>query len=382
MSFLKSTVSLVLLIGFAQVAISSTVDRTLWVDESLWEQSRQCGMTPPTEDANGPVEYRFDQTLIQSKLSREGLVGWMHGVVPRYKQFIFTYRKEDPTDPMAFFSAQQFSLIPSSPELAMQLASLKRHDKVKLRGDIQDVGSPIVHILLSSVEILKKYESPTTNDYIYDPESLVDGSELDVFAMVHAKSFSDDLGWGLVVETKDFLMPIALAPEYSEIASTLFRGDIVALKLGVSKRRNGPPHFYTSLSRTEAVVVVDPLVNCHARSMEISGILAKFNKSPAISRDVYAVRFVDFNNMARNFTFFPASDVSQEEFVEIFEAISAKARAVWESASEQPEEARNFRIKRSIKVKANGMINVISTEQANAQIYIRSADQVTFEITE
>ena len=62
-------------------------------------------------------------------------------------------------------------------------------------------------------------------------------------------------------------------------------------------------------------------------------------------------------------------------------AISAKAKKAWDEAVEAPGVVRNYHEKKSIQVVANGMINVVSTEQANAQVYLKSADDVEFKVT-
>ena len=57
------------------------------------------------------MKQYFSTDFINSKLEDEGLVGWIHGAAPRFGYYVFTYRSEDDNDPMAFFKAEEFSLI-------------------------------------------------------------------------------------------------------------------------------------------------------------------------------------------------------------------------------------------------------------------------------
>lgn len=353
----------------------------LALDESKWAQSKYCGDVRPELPADPTPAYTFENELINSKLgSEEGLKGWVHGAVPRYRQFLFTYRKEDASDPMAFFKSQQFSLIPANEAVAAKFQELKRHDQLVLKGRILQNGSPLVHIKVTDLQIVKKYEHSTTNEYTFDERLLNNATEVDVFGMVHATAHSAELGWAIIVERDSFIVPIAVDASHAEAASKLFRGDIVNVSLSVIRRGNGPVHFATNSARPNAIQVVDSILNCHGAQREVEGTLAKFHQSPAISLDVYAVRFVDANGLGRNMTFFPADGVSEAEFMEIFTAISAKAKAAWDQSQTEPVVVRNFYEKSSIKVKAKGILNVVSTEQANAQVYIRSADDVSFEV--
>ncbi len=357
-------------------------DFELSVSESQWSGSKYCGDVVPEKPEDPTPEYRFESSFISDKLTTTGLRGWIHGAVPRYDQYVFTYRKEDPEDFMAFFKAQQFSLVPASRAIAEQFAALNRHDEVTLKGAIFENGSPLVHIKVTSLEIVKPYKNATENAYSFDDRVISGLDEIDVFGMVHAIVHSEMLGWAVVLENKGYVIPVAVDPSNAETASKLYRGDIVNAKLSVVRRNSGPAHFMTKASTLPAIQVVDPMLNCHGLSRVVEGTLAKFDKSPAINTDVYAVRYVDSNGIGRNFTFFPANGVSEDEFVNIFMAISAKAKAAWELSKKDALTIRNFREKASIRVKATGVLNVVSLEQANAQVYIRSADDVSFEVVE
>lgn len=339
-------------------------------------KSQFCGPDRPAAAENVMSKYRFDAAELDAKLRDAGLRMWVHGSVPQYKHFVGTYRKEDANDPMAFFKAQQFSFLPANQEMATKLATLKRHDEIRIKGRIFDNGSPLVHIRVSALEVVKPFATPTQNHYSLSTNHFANSSSVEVFAMIHALSFSEELGWALILETEGMIMPVAVPRTYDELAKTLYRGDIVNARLKIIHHPRGTTHFELD----QPLEIVDALLHCHGQDRTLEGSLAKFDKSPAISLDVYAIRVKDENGLARNFTFFPEDGLSEEEFVRVFMAISAKAKAAWEASAQEPVDVRNFREKPTVRVKARGVINVVSTEQANAQIYIRSEDQVEFEL--
>ena len=343
--------------------------------------SKFCGDEVPEIPKDPTPEYHFDQKFINGKLAGKGLNGWIHGAVPTYQQYVFTYRKEDPSDFMAFFTAEQFSLVPSTPELAKTLATLKRHDKVRLYGSIFANGSPMIHIMLTGIDLVKPYDKPTDNTYNFDLSTLQGKKTFEAFGQVHATVASKTLGQAVVLEYKDLIMPIAINPKHNDVAAKLYRGDIVNMAVKLVEHPHGPPHFETDDASPTGIQIIDPMLNCHNQPRTVTGYLAKFEKSPAISTDVYAVRVVDANGIGRNFTLFPSSQ-DPEQFGAVFMAVSAKAKAAWDADPSAPEVVRNFHKKESIRVTVTGKLNVVSTEQANAQVYIDSADAVTFSAAE
>ena len=352
----------------------------LTVPDADFAKSKYCPDTAPNIAEDPTPPYAFEVPFLDQKLAGDdGLVGWIHGSVPRYKQFLFTYRKEDPNDPMAFFKSEQFSLSGATPEIWASFASLKRHDKVRLKGKVLGNRSPIKHLTISSIEVLKKYANPTENPYSFDASKLADVTRFNVFGQVHAVVSSEDAGYAMVIERDNFMMPVAVMTQHEDLAKKLFKGDIVSVDIKVVPGKAGrPPHFMTDGDKPNALKIIDPLVNCHGVNRTVEGHLVKFNKSPAINTDVYAVRIIDGNGIARNMTLFPGVSAEDPKFSEIFMAVKSKAEKAWNDSTEAPSVVRNYNEKKSIKVTVRGMINVVSTEQANAQVYIMSADNVDF----
>ena len=340
--------------------------------------SNFCGPTTPETPEDPTPAYNFDPALIDEKLKGEGLVGWIHGIVPSYQHYTFTYRLEDPNDFMAFFKAQQFTLIPRSEEVAKLLPTLHRHDKVRLKGSFFNNGSSLPHLFVENIEVVTPFASPTENEYKFDMSQFKDLKKVEIFGQLHAKVYSEKMGYGLVVEHKDALFPVAVSPEHADVASKMFRGDIVNIALKVVESPRSPAHFATDPEVTNAIEVIDPMLNCHLQQRTIEGFLVKFIKSPAISSDTYAARVVDSNGIARNFTFFPG-DHGGGDVMKLFTDLRAKAKEAWEGSPEAESVVRNYTAKKSIWVKATGIMNVESPDQANPQINIGKVEDLVFE---
>jgi hypothetical protein len=341
--------------------------------------SNFCGDQAPEMEEDPTPPFSFQDSTLESKLTGDGLVGWMHGVVARYNHYIFTYRSEDQTDPMRFFKNEHFSLVPATQEVAKALAGLHRHDEVRLKGKLNTNIGPFRHIVIEQVTIVKAYKQTPENAYTFDMKSLKGTDSLKVFGKVHATVHSDRMGHAFVLEHKDFMMPIIVSPQHNEVAAALFRNDKVevSLKVVTSDNPKRPPHFVTAPTNPTAIKMIDTVFNCHNQEATLDGFLVKFDKSPQINRDIYAVRIVDPNGIGRNFTFF--ADVSMadpEGFMKLFEELSAKADKAWTESKQEQQNVRNFYKKPSIRVKVAGRMSNVSPSQANPQIYIKSAEDL------
>ncbi len=330
--------------------------------------SRPYDPTPP---------FRFPGELISEKLREGGLKGWIHGAANSYNTYTFTYRSEDPKDDMAFFKSEQFSLIAGTPEVKETLKTLSRHDKVSLHGVILENRSPLVHLKVDRLEILEKYPTPLKNEYKFDPAPFMERGTFEILGQVHANVSSEELGRALIVDWKDLLIPIAVPPSLSSDTKDLIRGDIIKISVKAINSPRSTKHFLLDDSSKQPLKVVDSMRQCHGQERVVEGYLAKFDQSPAIRTDIYAIRVEDLNGIARNFTLFPSSS-DQDEFVRVFRAVSAKAKAAWTESAFPALVIRNFSAKKGVWVKAHGRINVVSSEQANAQIYLNTAEDVTY----
>ncbi|MEI8025901.1 MAG: hypothetical protein WCI18_06110 [Pseudomonadota bacterium] len=348
-------------------------------EEFLLENSKFCELKEGS--ANRPYDptppFRFAKELISEKLREGGLKGWIHGAANSYSSYTFTYRSEDPKDEMAFFKSEQFSLIAGTPEVKEALKALNRHDKVSLHGAILENGSPLVHLKLDRLEILEKYPSALKNEYKFDPSPFIERGSFEILGQVHANVSSEGLGRALILDWKDLLIPIAVPTSLSSDTKDLIRGDIIKISVKVVTSPHSTKHFTLDDSAKQPLKVVDSMRQCHGQERVVEGYLVKFDQSPAIRTDIYAIRVEDLNGIARNFTLFPSS-TDQEEFVRVFRAVSAKAKVAWTESAFPTLVIRNFSAKKGVRVKANGRINVVSSEQANAQIYLEAPENVTY----
>ncbi len=340
--------------------------------------SNYCGPTTPETPEDPTPPHLFDLTVIDGKLKGDGLVGWLHGIVPSYQHYTFTYRLEDPSDFMAFFKAQQFTIIPKSEEVAKLLPTLHRHDKVRLKGSVFNNGSPIPHLFVDGIEVITPFAAPTKNEYQFDMSQFKDVKKLELFGQLHARVYSEKMGYGLVVEHKDALFPIAVSPEHAAVAAKMFRGDIVNIALKVIASPRSPAHFVTDSEVPNAIDVIDPMLNCHKQERTVEGFLVKFRKSPAISSDTYGVRVVDGNGIVRNFTFFPGEH-DGGDIMQLFKDLGAKAKAAWDGSPEAEIVVRNYHAKQGVWVKATGILNVVSPDQANPQVVLGKVEDLVFE---
>ncbi len=338
-------------------------------------KSTFCGIQQPEEQDEFSVGYRYSLDLLNAELaSIEGLVGWAHGIVARYGHYTFV--KRDLSNPMKF---EIFSLSARTPELMATLNSLNRHDRLKLHGKVLENGSPIRHILIEKIDIAERYQNPSHTEYQINPELFSGLTKTKVFGKVHATVFAEKYGYGMILEHKDFILPIEVGFESKRILEEIYRNDIIEIAVNVIPGKQGrPTHFVIDSEVEEPIKIIDKIVNCNKIAKNLEGHLVKFYQSPSIRLDIYALRVVDANGIGRNFTFFPGNDLNEDPdgFMEVFGQLSEKAKNAWDRSEFSFTPARNFVENKKIRVRANGIMNVASKNQANPQIYLMSSDDL------
>ena len=339
-------------------------------------KSRFCPTTPTTGDDRAP-NHRFDDQLISGKLGGDGLSGYMHGVMEDSGQFVFTYRSEDASDPMAFFKAEEFSLVSRNEGVMNLLKSLNRHDLIKIKGALIPNQSPFRHIGVTALEVIKPYEYSRDYDYQLDPSVFEGQTQVRLLTKVHAV-FQN--GKGLVLEYQDLILPVLAKDEHLPWTQTMYRNDIILASLEILRHDNRPLHFTTSNHDGQAIQLVDAMKNCHGQVTTLTGTLAKFTKSPQITQDIFAVKVRDDNGIVRNFTFMPSVDFSQpganEQFMKLFQEISRLSAQSWDASTQTADAARNHEVNPNIQVVVKGTMNVVSSAQANPQIYIQKIEDL------
>lgn len=345
------------------------------------ESSKFCSQDPnlkaPPKPYDPTPQHHFSTELIEEKLSGTGLTGWVHGSASYYSTYSITYRSEDKSDKMAFFKSEQYSLVPGSKEIGDLFKGLRRHDKITIYGKILKNSSSLTHIIVDRLEVIEKYPNPVENSYSFDDSQFKNLESFTLLGQVHANSQVEGRGRALVVDWKDILIPISVPKALENRSAELIRGDIIQITVKALTTPHSTRHYVLDDSSPAPLTVIDSIRLCHGQKRLVAGFLVKFEKSPAISTDVYAIRVMDSNGIARNFTLFPAVK-DPDQFVEIFKAVSEKAKNAWESSTDPGLPIRNFYGKQSVQIEAEGTLNIVSSEQANAQIYLESADQVSF----
>ena len=327
-----------------------------------------------------PMPVFFSEKLLMDKLQGEGLVGWVHGSSKRMEYYVFTYRSEDPQDPMAFFKAEEFSLVAYDPKVRDVLTKLRRHDKIRLKGSLIQNRSPLRHIYVDKMAVIE----PAKPAEPYIPKTtlnLQNGQVEYLFVKVHTTILD---GKALVVEYGDLVLPVFVPEALNHLTADLFRNDKIMVSVRAVKSHRRPLHLYLNGRSASPLVKVDSMRSCHNFSTQLRGSLARFEKSPQINRIVYAVKVRDPNGIVRNFTLFPDVDNrlpnADKRFRELFQAISNKVHAFWGKHKDSSVQDRNHKFNPRLQLAVSGRLVVISKTQANPQIYIKSPDDIRISI--
>ncbi len=317
---------------------------------------------PNPPSSNGVIEPT-DIEGLSALLTQGKLPGWIHAAVHGRGLYVFTYRK-----PGNFFSFADFPLVAANNDVATKLATVKRHDAVTLKGLFLQNMAPIRHIKVEEVTVTRTYTAdetpPARTAATRIPDELVGKTEL--IGKVHAVAADGRI---LVIEYGDAVLPVFVRTD--GLTRNLWRNDKIKLHYTISAVPPRPIHIYADTTKPNPIEVLERLVDRHMQPYETEGALIRFPKSPQISVDVYAVQVVDADNVSREYTLLHPDNAT------IFEAIRQKLHSAWISRPGQGVDARNKLINPKIKVKVKGTFNIIDRNQANAQIYLNSPDDIT-----
>lgn len=334
---------------------------------SLGCRTPTSAVPPPAEPVGAAPQAPAPDDLeaLAQALRGPGLVGWMHGSIPERRLWLFTYRR-----PGDFFDAIDVAVEPASEAVARVLATLHRHDQVRLRGTAASRASQ-VHVVAESVELVEPFEAAADlpeYDYTFDPESAL-ASQGRVIAKVHAVGDRDRPV--LVVDVGDAVFPVrGVTPEHLE---GIHRGDVVRLSYRKGSRPPQPLHLELDPDAPQPIEVLDAMVAGHGEPIEKRGILVRFPQSPQIAFDVYALQSVDAEGVRREYTLVNFEDPA------VFEAIREKLAAAWSARRATAVGGRNKQINPALRVTARGIKNVVSPNQANPQILLGSPDDLAIE---
>ncbi len=318
-----------------------------------------------------PGQAEIDLEELRNSLKTSGLVGEIHAADPSNRQFVFTYRH-----PKDFFTNVQIGMITHNDSARDFFKTMKRHDRVKITGDFIHQGeivpeSPQPHVEVSSIEMVKKYESPIRlpeNKFAKTtilPQELLDKGEADFLVHANVKN-----GAALVLEYKDnFVFLTVPAPK---LAAHVYRNDRVHIRFTRQKHPKQPMHLELESNVDGAgnapLVVTDSIKALHGKRYSQKGNLVRFPKSPQINRDIWAVEQKGPNGNSRTFTLVNFTKKGEQE------KIDAKLKGWWETHSDSVIDGRNKLVNTKIEIVATGKMNVVDPNQANAQMRLHAKD--------
>ncbi|MEM9272130.1 MAG: hypothetical protein AAGA80_04065 [Cyanobacteria bacterium P01_F01_bin.143] len=322
----------------------------------------------PTCSYHPEVYQGLELPALSEELSKTGLIGRIHGAASESKIFVMSVR-----EPNNFFNHREFSLlardhaVPGLPdrESLNILNQANRHDLLCVQGNFLANPSPQQHIAVSSVQILDPWAQPK-GFTAYQRQLITElPSQGSLMGKVHAIAAQGEI---LVVEYQDNILPIYVkATEYTQ---NLYRGDIVKLAYQIQGQPQNPTHLKLDTTVDNPLEIIDAIASWNSQAKTLTGNLVKFPRSPQLKFDVYAME-VETKGIQRYFTLLNFRDMV------VFEEIREKLAKIWDQNTATAISGRNMLINPEVTIQASGLINIISTEQANPQILLDSAEQVS-----
>ncbi len=334
---------------------------------SLWERASVTVIFPRVLSSNEPIcsyhpeAYQgLELTQLSEELTNTGLIGRIHGAASKSQIFVMSVR-----EPNNFFSHREFSLLASDRKNLDTLNQANRHDLVCIQGNLIANPSPQQHIAVNSIQVLESWSQPEGLTP-YQRQLTTELPEQSSFiGKIHAIGADGKI---LVVEYQDDVIPIYVkATEYTQ---GLYRGDIVKLSYQLQQRPPKPTHLQLDTTVEKPLEVIDAIAQWHNQEQTLTGNLVKFPQSPQLKFDVYAIE-VDFNRIKRYFTLVNFENIDE------FQNIRDKLAKIWDANAATAISGRNMLINPEVNIQARGLINIVSPEQANPQILLDSAEQVT-----
>ena len=309
-----------------------------------------------------PEAYQgLEMTQLAQELNQTGLIGRIHGAAAESQMFIMSVR-----EPNNFFSHREFSLIPQDKETIKTLKQSNRHDLVCVRGEIIANPSPQAHIIASSVRVLEAWQQPEGIEPYQRqtdiPQELK--TQTNFIGKVHAIG---EAGQILVVGYKDRVIPVFVSD--TNYTQGLYRGDIIKLSYQIQDIPRQPIHLQLDDTVEKPIEVLDAIASWNGKPQTLKGKLVKFPRSPQLKFDVYAME-VDTQNIKRYFTLINFQDMAE------FDKIRQKLGKIWDENQATAIAGRNMLINPEVAIEAKGIGNIISTEQANPQILLETAEDV------
>jgi hypothetical protein len=311
---------------------------------------------------NPEVYSGLDINRLAGELNHNGLLGSIHGSIPSSQIFVMSVREND-----NFFAHREFSLVADDTKSLMTLKQVKRHDRICVRGHFIPNPSPQKHIAVESITVLdSKTQSDTYPPYnrrSHLPDELLDRTNF--IGKVHAIGEAGNI---LVVDYRDMVIPVFVRA--TQATRSLFRGDIIQIAYKIQNYPQQPTHLQLDSNVQNPIEVIDAIALLNGQTKTLSGSLVKFPQSPQLQFDVYGIE-VDTQGIKRYFTLVNFENLNE------FQNIRNKLARIWDSNLATVKSGRNLLINPAVKITANGVINVVSPEQANPQILLDSVANIT-----
>jgi hypothetical protein len=330
-----------------------------------------------------PEAYRgLDAYQLDRELNHNGLIGSIHGSIPSSQIFVMSVREND-----NFFAHREFSLVAEDTESLKTLKQVKRHDRICIIGHFIPNPSPQKHIAVKSITVLESRgvqaaevnsaDSPLpTQSDAYPPYSrqarLPDElrDRTNFIGKVHAIGEAGNI---LVVEYRDSIVPVFVRS--TQATRNLFRGDIIRIAYKIQSYPQQPTHLQLNSEIENPIEVIDAISSLNGQTKTLTGSLVKFPQSPQLKFDVYGIE-VDTQGIKRYFTLVNFENLNE------FQNIRNKLARIWENNLATVKSGRNVLINPAVKITANGVVNVVSPEQANPQILLDSVAKITYKQNE
>ena len=310
-----------------------------------------------------PEAYQgLELTTLSEELSNTGLIGRIHGAAGESQMFVMSVR-----EPNNFFSHREFSLLAHDRITRTILNQANRHDLVCIKGNFLSNPSPQQHLTVKAIQVLEPWSQPKG----FAPYQRQVISELpeqgSLMGQVHAIAAQGKI---LVVEYQNNVIPIYVtATEYTQ---GLYRGDIIKLAYQIQGQPQKPTHLKLDTTVEQPLEVIDAIASWQNQAQTLTGNLVKFPQSPQLKFDVYAMA-VETKGIQRYFTLVNFQNIEE------FEKIRNKLANIWDANVATAISGRNKLINPEVTIQANGLINIVSPQQANPQILLDSAAQVTIQ---
>lgn len=309
------------------------------------------------------ADYHAMNVALQSP---DGLVAEVHGIDPVHHIYVLAWR-----DKIDFFKYAYLPLIPRNPQAAAVIATIHRLDTVRVKGSFDEFLDPSHrHIDVNSIELVKPFDPgyhniPPFEHKVKLPDDLIGKNEI----IVKVHSVLND-GQLMMVEYLDTNIPVIVTEP--DRVKDLWHGDKIKIKFTISPYPKDPLHLQLDKG-ADAVTMVRSVREVTSKDPKAvwCGRLALYVDSPIIDFDVYAMEVDIGDGYTWTYTLLDPNDN------DVFAALRKKMNDFWHSHEDGIVRRRNYLVNPNIKVCASGAGNEIDPNQANPQIYIKSADDLT-----